>query len=157
MSRIPMMRNNVPVPSAAPGMTGAIKKNNNLLKFKQFIKLAVVIAVGVWFYSSGNFQKTMSYFAIDANPPVEATAPTSTAGFEKSDLLDLIDEQSRLADAIIEARNHNDREELKRLFAEFEGLEADFQKEFSKANPDLTASEANEISRSHRDIMRKLN
>ena len=127
------------------------------MTFKQFIKLVVVIGIGVWFYTSGNFQKCLNYFSTADRSSVESAASADTVNYAKDELLNLIEDQSRLVDDIVEARKSNDRKGMKRLFAEFEELETQFQAAFIEANTNLTTAEANEISRNHREIMRKLN
>lgn len=127
------------------------------MSFKQFIKLAVVIGIGVWFYTSGNFQKCLNYFSVEDRSSAESATAADPDNFAKDDLLNLIEDQSRLVDDIVEARKSNDRDGMKRLFAEFEELETQFQATFSEMNSNLSTADANEISRQHREIMRKLN
>lgn len=124
------------------------------MTFKGFIKLAIVIAIGVWLYSSGKVQYVMNYFSQDDS---SSSSSIQSVSFEKGSLLNLIDHQGRLADNIVDARRNNSRDEVKRLFAQFEEFEAEYQTQFRQAESKLTAAEATEISRKHRDVMRRLN
>ena len=127
------------------------------MNLKKIIKLAVVVGVGVWFYTSGNFQRCLDYFTVEDRSSTVSAIAAEPDNFAKDDLLNLIEDQDRLVDDIVEARQRNDRDGMKRLFAEFEELETQFQATFSEINSKLSTADANEISRQHREIMRKLN
>lgn len=69
----------------------------------------------------------------------------------------LLDDQEQLAEQFAAARHGGDLAAAKSLFTEFEKIEADFNSQFEALEGRLSPGTATELSRRHRDIVRKLN
>ena len=86
-----------------------------------------------------------------------AASQDSQAADEARQQLDgLLDDQEQLAEQFAAAKREGDMATAKSLFTDFEKMDADFNSQLEALQGQLSPGTATEISRRHRDIVKKL-
>lgn len=120
-------------------------------------KLSVLIFIFIILFMQSGCD-TLSDFFQNLSKPQQSTEEieSTTPSYEKSLLLDILENQKVLIEEIQYARTSGDKRLIKKSYEEIFRLDKNYQEEFDKYEGDLSHTDGLEISQKHYEIIRSI-
>ena len=101
---------------------------------------------------------TLSDFFQNLSKPQQSTEEieSTTPSYEKTLLLDILENQKMLIEEMQFARTNGDKHLIKKSYDEILRLDKNYQEEFEKYEGDLSHTDSLEISQKHYEIIRSI-
>lgn len=115
--------------------------------------ILIIIAVAVWQFKAGFFSNFFDNFA---DRQTKEESQSVFPGYEKEQLLEILEVQNDLIEEIKNARESGDKNSIRESYEEILSVDQNYRETFEKYKDQLSISDNNEISKKHYKIMKRL-
>ncbi len=119
-------------------------------------KLFILLVMGViafWQFSDGSLSNVFDNFS---NQQEQGENEPELSSYEKTQLLDILENQAALIEEIKDARDYGNKGTIREFYEEILRLDKEYQELFETYEDELSNSDRNEISRKHYNISKSL-